>query len=210
MSEQIKKIDTENQVVDNESIVAVQDSSVDNFNFQNFINELIDNEKQLSNLKDQGFLKQNWNSLTGKNTSILIDSLDLNNQFMKFSIFLHNELYKNAKLIAENQNKISDSSKNIIENQEKVTRTDENLKIATERFNDTTDKLKKISQKLDSTLEDVSKQSTEIENIIINMKKLVSEFFEESQKVNKKLKWLSLALLVSLLLIGFLFYQVAL
>jgi len=149
MSKQLKKNDTEYLVIDDEAIVSIQESSADNFNLQNFIDQLKDNEKHLNDLKGQGIFKQGWNSITGKTTNIIVDSLDLNNQFIKFSMYISGQLFQNAKAINENQNKLESANKKIIENYEKITTTDENLRTATERFNQNTDRLQKMSVDLD-------------------------------------------------------------
>ena len=52
MPEEIKDIHSEDLIIDKDTMISVNDSSVKNFNLQNFINDLKNNENLLKNLKN--------------------------------------------------------------------------------------------------------------------------------------------------------------
>ena len=56
MPEEIKDILSEDLIIDKDTMISVNDSSIKSFNLQNFINDLKNNENLLRNLKNQGFL----------------------------------------------------------------------------------------------------------------------------------------------------------
>ena len=173
MPEEIKDIHSEDLIIDKDTMISVNDSSVKNFNLQNFINDLKNNENLLRNLKNQGFLKHSWNSITGKNTNTIIDSLDLNNQFIKFSLFINSKIVENASIINENQKEINKANKKIIENQTKIDSTDEGLKIATEKFNENVKRVDELDERLNkfyADLESLEKIKGEIKSDISVMR----------------------------------------
>ena len=68
-------------VADDLSLTHIIDN--DSLDFKTFIDDLTKNKKTLAEMKEAGFLRKNWNKFSGKNTSLIIQSLDLNNQFIR-------------------------------------------------------------------------------------------------------------------------------
>ena len=186
MSESIKDINSGDLIVDDETMVSIKDSSVNNFNLQNFIDDLKKNEKHLSDLKGQGIFKRSWNRLTGENTSLIIQSLDLNNQFINFSLFINNLIIQNAMTINQNQKELANANQKIIENHEKINSTDENLKTATEKFNETTDRLQKISYDLDRLDSSKKELKSSIDKITENISSLEKNVLDKAKDFYEK------------------------
>tara|TARA_Y100000591_G_C21672642_1_gene613755 strand:- start:17 stop:814 length:798 start_codon:yes stop_codon:yes gene_type:complete len=183
MSESIKDINSGDLIVDDKTMVSIKDSSVNNFNLQNFIDDLKNNEKHLRDLKGQGILKRSWSRLTGENTSLIIQSLDLNNQFINFSLFINNLIIQNAKTINQNQKELANANQKIIENHEKINSTDKNLKTATERFNETTDRLQKISYDLDRLDSSKKELRTSIDKITKNISSIEKNVLDKAKEL---------------------------
>ena len=188
MTKQIKKIDTDHLAIDDEAMVLIQDSFSDNFNLQNFIDELTDNEKSLKDLKEQGIFKQGWNAITGKTTNAILDSLDLNRKFMIFSIYVNKRLIENANAINKNQNELESANKKIIKNYEKITTTDDNLRTATEKFNQNSERIQRMSLDLDrlenskkELLSKISQIKDKISTIEKNIFGKVQKFYDDTE-----------------------------
>ena len=181
MSKEINDMRAGDMIVNEKKMESIKDTSIKNFNLQNFIDDLKTNERHLSDLKGLGFFKRSWNRLTGKNTSLIIESLDLNNQFINFSLFVNNYLYQNAKSIKRNQEELATVNRNTIKNYESNKITNKNLKTATERFNEATDRLQEISDDLDSLDSSKKELETNILEIKENVISIESSILEKVQ-----------------------------
>ena len=87
----------DNQIIQKVSTKSEITSEIESFDLDVFIKELKANEENLKEIKNAGALAAIWNDVSGKTSKQVFQSLDLNNKFVKFSIYVNAWLVEMSK-----------------------------------------------------------------------------------------------------------------
>ena len=150
----------------------------EDFDPQSFINSLENNIQKINDFQDKGWLSRKFSDLSGENTKIIIESLDLNNQFIQLALWINLQLSINNNKIIDSQEELKKAQDRITENHEKIDVTDSKLDKAVETFNEISSDMKNIQD----SMNDVRNEMADFNNL----KNQINDQFSRVQKSIQK------------------------
>tara|TARA_B100000674_G_scaffold491223_1_gene508670 strand:+ start:506 stop:1231 length:726 start_codon:yes stop_codon:yes gene_type:complete len=181
----------DNQIIQKVSMKSEMISDLKSFDLDIFIKELKANEESLNEIKNAGTWATIWNDVSGKTSKRVVQSLDLNNKFVKFSIYVNAWLVEMSKKTDQQQQTLSSQQDEMRKQQgelrdtiNRVDLSEENLTKAVEKFNllkDQYDDLDKDREKLINSMESMNKDFNSIKDQVIGDLKSFNEFVELSK-----------------------------
>ena len=141
----IDKTDTDIDI----ATIASIDESGNRFDLSDFIKGLKESNKNLEEMQSHGKLKTIINDITGESTKTIVQSLNVYNQFIEFSIYINAHFQKVVSQLQVHQDEINNSNKKIIDTVNRIDLTDEAISKAVEKFNLLSDELQHMKDEKD-------------------------------------------------------------
>ena len=132
------------------STIASIDESGKKFDLSDFIKGLKESNKNLEEMQSHGKLKTIINDISGKSTRKILQSLNVYNQFIEFSLYINAHFQKVVSQLQVHQNTINNSNKKIIDTVNRINLTDKAINKAVEKFNLLSDELQHMKDEKDS------------------------------------------------------------
>jgi predicted RNase H-like nuclease (RuvC/YqgF family) len=145
------------------------------FDLVSFQKKLKENQLRLNKIQNAKFWEKPWNIITGKNFDVMIDSLDINNQFMEFSNFVYDALMFSA--VKNHEHRVKTESL-ISSRDESLDYTEKQLVNITNELNIKLKEVENYTNKLRDFESSILSNSNRIEELLIQLN-------DTLQKVNE-------------------------
>ena len=145
------------------------------FDLVSFQKKLIDNQQRLKKFQNAKFWEKPWNFITGKKLNVMIDSLDINNEFIEFSKYVYEALIFSA--VKSREHRIKTESL-ISSRDESLDNTEKQLINITNELNIKLKEVENLTNRLRDFESNILTNSNRIEELLIQSK-------DTSQKVNQ-------------------------
>jgi hypothetical protein len=184
------------------------------FDILKFQQDLKDNNKKIDKIKNAGFVGKTINIFSGRQAEVTLDALNLNNQFLEFTIFVHEILMKVALEAREHRSDLE----NIINNRdESLSKTENQLFEIIAKLNHTEKKLsdflienKNISEELKNLYSQIdylkNNDLNKINNDLLHSVQLINEMREQISVLIKRDKLNKILLFIMMMAICWVFY----
>ena len=154
------------------------------FNFHDFKRKFESNKKELSKIQKAGWLEDGWNSITGKKSKVILNSLDVNNEFIRFSEIVYEALLYMGK---ESQNHRKIIEDKINSRQKAIVNTENILSQLIIEIETYTSELKGKVEELESinnSITEINKQNQKFSQIQNNLSQEIKSLNENNINLN--------------------------